>query len=320
MSLRGLVIGLGNVGLDYDLVHDSADYVLTHSNALHVHPYFDLVGGCDINDAQNVKFYDKYKKPSFSTIKEALIKTKPDIVCVSVPTKNHHAVINEVFKIAKPKIILCEKPISDSLENGIRIKELCDENKCKLFINFMRKSDVGSIEVKKRIDNGEIISPMKGVCWYSKGLLNNGSHFINLLEFWLGEAESYKIINKGIKDISGDSEPDVKINFKHGEIFFLSKKEDLFSFYTMELIASNGRLKYEMNGSVSWQSKVKDDIFQKYTILDKNKSKIEDKMNYSQYYVLNEIKKNNENKKSVLCDSEEALRNLDFLNNIIEEI
>ena len=88
----------------------------------------------------------------------------------------------------------------------------------------------------------------------------------------------------------------------------------------MELIASNGRLKYEMNGSVSWQSKVKDNIFPKYTILDKNKSKIEDKMNYSQYYVLNEIKKNNENKKSVLCDSKEALRNLDFLNNIIEEI
>ena len=43
-------------------------------------------------------------------------------------------------------------------------------------------------------------------------------------------------------------------------------------------------------------------------------------MNYSQYYVINEIKKNNENKKSVLCDSKEALRNLDFLNNIIEEI
>ena len=37
--------------------------------------------------------------------------------------------------------------------------------------------------------------PIKGVCWYSKGLLNNGSHFINLLEFWLGDYVSNKRLN-----------------------------------------------------------------------------------------------------------------------------
>ena len=61
-------------------------------------------------------------------------------------------------------------------------------------------------QYKKMFINGEIQGPIKGVAWYSKGIVNNGSHLINLLEYWLGH----------IKDVS-----DVKFN-KTGMIMISS--------------------------------------------------------------------------------------------------
>ena len=98
MRLRGLVIGLGDIGLNYDLDLDHKDFILTHSSSLFTHPDYELVGGCDIKDEQREKFKKYYNKTAYSKIESAIKDTSPEIVCISVPTKDHCVTVKEVFK------------------------------------------------------------------------------------------------------------------------------------------------------------------------------------------------------------------------------
>jgi len=118
----------------------------------------------------------------------------------------------------------------------------------------MRRSDLGAIKIKEMIDNGIIDSPIKISAWYSKGLYNNGSHVINLLEYWLGEFRNCVYLNsKRIWD-NNDPEIDFYINFDSGDAFFFSGWEEKFSLFEIELLCPNGRLRYSNGGqNITWE-------------------------------------------------------------------
>jgi predicted dehydrogenase len=97
----------------------------------------------------------------------------------------------------------------------------CFDSGCSLFTNYIRRSDPGGIEVARRLHAGEIRSPIKGVAWYSKGLYNNGSHLVNLLQYWLGDVTGFKVVSRG-RDWEGtDPEPDLEICFESGNVSYL---------------------------------------------------------------------------------------------------
>ena len=95
----------------------------------------------------------------------------------------HSLTLKEVLAHSTPKLILCEKPLAYDLDEAGEMVEACESAGVKLFVNYMRRADPGAIEIKARIESGQIATPIKGVAWYSKGFLHNGSHFFNLLEF-----------------------------------------------------------------------------------------------------------------------------------------
>ena len=64
------------------------------------------------------------------------------------------------------------------------------------------------IDIKKRISSGSIARPIKGNVWYSKGFIHNGSHLVNLMEFWLGSVIKHSIISNGRFWNDKDPEPD----------------------------------------------------------------------------------------------------------------
>src|SRR2546428_243397 len=79
--------------------------------------------------------------------------------------------------------------------------------------------------------SGEIALPVKGVVWYSKGLFNNGSHFINLLQDWLGDVREVRVIESGRWWGGLDPEPDLLVSFAHGSVCVLAAREEHFSHY-----------------------------------------------------------------------------------------
>jgi len=315
-----LIIGLGQIGMDYDFDHVDNDLIYTHSKAIRKHSKFKLVGAVDTSPKQRDRFQERYALPVFDNPELAVQELKPDIVVISTPTQTHRTILLKVVNAYKPKIILCEKPLSYDLSEAKNMVKLCKEAGIKLFVNYMRRVDRGVLEIKKRIEIGEISTPIKANVWYSKGLLNNGSHFLDLLSFWLGKAKSTLIINQGRLWNNFDPEPDLKIDFNLGTAIFRSAWEESFSHYTIELLSRSGRLSYDYGGNhIEWQKKSKDPYFAGYSILNKHKEILKNSMDIYQLRVYDSIHKYSIGEKTTLCTGSESLESLKKIDLIIKQ-
>lgn len=315
MSFSVLIVGLGQIGMGYDLNLEPDKYVYTHARAFNLHDDFKLIAGVDIDSDSRKQFTQVFDCPAYENIKSSLVNHKPDIIVIANPTSEHFNSVNEIIKSTTPKIILCEKPLSYDLDEAQKMVELCEIKGVSLYVNYMRRSDPGVIEIKKRLDCGEIKTPVKGVVWYSKGFYHNGSHFFNLLEYWLGPMKKSEVINRGRLWDNKDPEPDLHVNFENGSVVFLAAREEDFSYYAIELITPNGRLAYENGGqNIGWCKTEKDKLLQGYTSLSVSPDVIESGMDKYQLNVVEQLAKVLNGKKSELCSGNEAFYTLSSMN------
>jgi predicted dehydrogenase len=317
MELSVVIVGLGAIGMGYDL--DSTDTISTHAKAFQAHDDFYLVAGIDCNIEKRNIFEKKYKCKSFSSIDSALSEVQPDIVVIATPTRMHCANVKDVIKKSKPIVILCEKPMSYNLDEAREIVSLCKANNVKLYLNYIRRSDPSVEKIKKMIDTGVMSAPIKGVVWYSKGFLHNGAHFYDLLKFWFGSMVSSKIINNGRRINDFDFEPDVNVSFADASVFFLAANEEFYSHYTIELITPQGRLRYDRGGNqITWHQSVNSSSIVDYKFLSNIGDIINSDMNYYQLNVVKDISNVLNGKDTMLCTADEELQTMIDLHSIID--
>ena len=315
-----IIIGLGKIGMGYDLDLDAEKAVYTHARALSAHPAFDLVGAVDPTETQREIFKRHYDQPIYTNITSALQAQTASVIVIASPTSHHSLVLKEVLAHSTPKVILCEKPLAYDLVEAREMVEACENAGVKLFVNYMRRADPGAIEIKERIESGKILAPIKGVVWYSKGFLHNGSHFFNLLEFWLGKFVKAKILDVGRLWDAQDPEPDVQVEFERGKVVFIAVWEESFSHYTIELLSPSGRLRYEQGGkSISWQSTYADPNLAGYEILQSIPEMIANGMSRYQWNVANQLANTLADKPHTLCIGRQALSTLETMHQIINQ-
>jgi len=312
-----LLLGLGNIGMAYDYEKDFDTVVLTHARAFHEHPKFDLAGAVDIDVCKRRQFSTRYASPSFVDTDSAIASLHPDIVVVATPTENHRADVEAVLCRHSPKAILCEKPLAYAVSDAESIVASCAARNCSLYVNYMRNSEPGALEVKQRLLDGRIQSPVKGLVWYSKGVFNNGSHFLNLMQNWLGDVLCVRSYSDGRCWNGMDPEPDFKATFRKGEILFLAAREENFSHYTAELLAVNGRLRYDQAGAaIVWQKATSDALFADYMILDEPGVIIKTDYHRSLWHVVDQLASSLEGKHAEICSGTDALLTIRALEEI----
>jgi len=306
--------------MGYDLTLDPGTFVYSHTKAFSVHQAFELSGAVDQSESQKLLFERHFKKPGFLNLSEALEKIKPEVIVVATPTSTHLTILEKVLGQCRPEAILCEKPLAYEPLEAIRMVELCDKAGAKLFVNYMRRADSGSVEVKRRINSGLISSPIKGAAWYSKGFVHNGSHLFNLLEFWLGAFKKAKVLDRGRLLDDQDSEPDVQIEFERGKVVFLAAWEEAFSHCAIELISPSGRLRYENGGGViSWQPPRPDPLIPGYKILKAEPEIIANGMDRYQYHVADQLANALADRHNTLCTGRQSLATIEAMHQIIHQ-
>ena len=315
-----VIIGLGNIGMKYDL-NLQKDIIQTHTKAFLNHPNYDLVAGIDTCKENCDVFFNKYKIKTYLNLEYGLIEKNPDVIVISAPTFTHKEIAKKICSLnLSPKIVLCEKPISYTLEESQEIINLFSNKKIPLFVNYMRRSDPGAIEIKHNIEKNNFKTPIKGFCWYSKGIFNNASHFINLSQYWLGEIKSFQNISFNKKINKFDQENDFFIEFEKGKVFFISLWEEKFSNNSLEICFSNGKLSYSDGGNnLFWQEVINDQIFDGYKILSLKKKKIINEMKISQLNVVKQIDNFLNKKEYFLCSSNQALKTVEIIDSIIKK-
>ena len=147
--------------------------------------------------------------------------------------KRAASTLKVVAKCKSVEAIICEKPISFSIEEAEKMLRECKKNNIKLYINYMRRSESAVKEIKSRIRRGEIKKPIKAIIWYSKGFYHNGSHFMDLLKYWLGPVVKSKLIALANNDSEAlDYDVDAYVEFQNGKAVFMSCWESAYSLHS----------------------------------------------------------------------------------------
>ena len=309
------VIGLGNIGQGYD--YDTGELILTHARAFARHPGFELVAGVDPDEVQRKRFERLYLVPSYEDCAELLATTHPEIVALAVPTPMHARIFASILD-AGPKAVLCEKPLADTLPEANDMLSKAEAAGSALAVNYVRRSDPGARDLKRAIDDREYGEIYKGVAWYSKGLRKNGTHIVDLLRHLLGEATGYAVLERGRAPLHPDPEPDFRIRFGSAEVYFFAAREECFSHFRIELMATGGRLVYADGGSDVRARHVRDDpVFSGYRQLDPQIRRFTTDMGRYQWHALESLYRHLTTGAALASDGASALATQTLVENII---
>jgi predicted dehydrogenase len=303
--------------MGYDANLDPAHHILSHARALSTHPAFFLAGATDPLPERRKEFERMYEAPAFDDDRSLLSSINPDVVIIASPTESHGKVLGDVLQLSSPRMILCEKPLSLSIEEARDMVSGCEERGIPLYVNYPRRSDPGALEIARRIHSGQISLPLKGVAWFSKGIFNNGSHMVNLLEMWLGPCLATSRIPGVLA--ARDPEPDGFIEFQKGRVALLSASEEHYSHCAIELVSPSGRLRYERGGElITWEADEPDPIFASSRRLANPPEIIPNGRNAYQRHVAVELASALDGKPASLCTGLQALQTLECIHTLLK--
>ena len=311
-----LLVGLGDIGMGYD-IGLPGEFIQTHARALSLYPGFILQAAVEPDAGKRKIFTEHYGYPAFGELGELPADLEPDIVIVATPTPSHARVVSQVLERFRPRLMLCEKPLGGSLEAAREIVESCKRAGTDLYVNYIRLADPGVQAIKGMIEAGDMGPEFKGVAWYSKGLVHNGSHFVNLAEYWFGEVTDVQVFDQGRSLDSSDREPGFALHFERACIIFQAAWEESCSFYGMEIVSPSGRLLYERGGEhITWQVPEPDPVLSGHRRMGVPRE-IENGLARYQWHVAGELGLASAGNTHHLCTAEAAVKTRETLEYIM---
>lgn len=269
-----LLVGCGNIGGRFDMNSASTGYSYTHAGAYSRDGRFSIEACIDPNAEARLLFMEYWNIPKgyncFGGIMNSIGKF--DVISICSPTEHHKNDVLNAIKL-QPKLIFCEKPVTPCAEDTKLLIEKCKEKNILLAVNYTRRWD-SKIEALKadiyKHSRGDLRSV---VATYNKGILNNGSHLIDLMHYLFGSLTIAATMSK-VFDYS-DDDPSIPalLSTKDGvPIHFVIGDARDFALFEVQFIFSSGIIAMK-DGGLSWnvRSLVKSDQFSGYDVLDKGK-------------------------------------------------
>lgn len=308
------VIGLGAIGMGYDF--DDNKKILTHVRAIDSHPGFELVSAVDTSKERRTLFESSYNIKAYRCIEDIPRNLDIDVFSVCTPTHLHLSSIAAIVNSFSPRSILCEKPISDNYDKANSFfSGLQDVSSAKIYVNYIRRSDYSSRIISQLIQKEESSFRVKGNCFYTKGAMNNASHFLNLMESWFGSATLKPLSPYYPCEIEGDFNLDFIADFKRASIVFQSGVESVYSMYQFQLYLSSGVLTYA-NGGADIFFLPKESISSGPTPYCYPWQRVTSNFDKYQYHVYDELLKALDGNPSMLSTKTDALNTLKALSTL----
>jgi predicted dehydrogenase len=310
--INTVLVGLGAIGFQYD-INLPESYVFTHAKACNLHPEYKIIYAVDSDIKKCKLFKKKYKSKTFLTINELPDNFSCQLVIISTPTEAHLDNVKKIVKKIKTKAILCEKPLAWTLKDSKKIVSICKKNNIKLFLNYIRRGDLGVINVRSLIKENKFKTPAKIVARYSKGIIHNGSHFIDLFYYWFGNLKSASVIKAGNSINNFDICPDVLLEYSNATVFLLSASKSEKDVFEATINFKNMVLHYKNSGSKITYEYYKSSKEPPTTCL------ISNSMDRYQLQILKLFKNELQGKKTSLCSGREALQSIEKVLSILKK-
>lgn len=245
---RACIVGCGRIASLFakDL---KRNYITTHAQAYLNNRQIELIAACDLNKENLDAFGNSWGVKNLYTDFETMLQNeRPSIVSICTWPATHYKLV-KIAILNNVKSIFCEKPFTTNLKHADELCVLARKKKVNLFINHSRRWDEGHQKIKKIIHSGKIGEIKHVDCYYTAGIGNTGTHLIDLLTDYLGEA-IWVYSNSSIPD-STASDPSLSgiIQFKNGAqatLHGLNVKDYLM--FELDFYGTKGRIRLQNSG------------------------------------------------------------------------
>ena len=197
------LIGTGRIGftLGFDKKREQP---ASHTMALKANRRIRLIAGCD-TDRSRLDRWGSYVKtaalcPDTANLFASVV---PDIVVVAVNEESHMRTALDVIQ-ARPRLMILEKPVALSMEQGRELAFAANAKKVPVLVNHERRfardyaiakdyiSKIGRIQtVNARLDSGLYVYNPEKEMNGEYSLLHDGTHLVDIVQFLLeGDSSS----------------------------------------------------------------------------------------------------------------------------------
>ena len=252
--LKVLIVGCGNMAGGYDLHQPDEALPLGHAKAFRQHGGFEVTTCIDPNYSQRQDFQNRWQIPEgFASWRDLPHKQGVfDVVSICSPTVVHAGDIQAALKL-KPGLIFCEKPVTALVAQTQKAVKLCADNQVLLAVNHSRRWSPQVLELKQQLKEGHWGRVRSVSAVYNKGMLNNGSHMIDLLLSLFGILQithvgqavfDYSEADPSVDAcfISVDGVP-IQLNLAHAQDYAL---------FEMQIVTEKGLIAME-DGGARWR-------------------------------------------------------------------
>lgn len=190
-----IIIGAGSIGALKDEKYDNKkSAVKTHAHAIWSHGKFNLIGVVDSDYEKAIKAANKWDTKPYHSISE--IKEKADIIIIASSTSSHLLLLNEISITKEPMIIICEKPFCDNYKSAnIGFKKFFS-NLIPISVNYVRRYSPEIQVLRNDLFFGNFGKIYSCTINYSRGLMRDGCHAIDLCNWFFGKFKDGQILGK----------------------------------------------------------------------------------------------------------------------------
>lgn len=123
----------------------------------------EVVGFADLNEQRRVLIEAEYGVKGYRSHRELFEKAKPDAITVATPDHLHHSVVMDALRAGLQ--VLVEKPLATDISEAREMASLAKEKDLLLQVDFHKRFDPYHIDLKSRIERGELGRLQYGYCW-----------------------------------------------------------------------------------------------------------------------------------------------------------
>jgi len=270
-KLDVLIIGCGNIAGYFDEQKSKKNKPYTHAGAYVWDGRFNISACVEPNQERRkafMKFWAVDKE--FSSLDKLIASGGCfDVISLCSPTATHFHDLQKAISL-KPKVIFCEKPVTYAIAETEKVIAECEKSNILLLVNYTRTWDPTFVQLRANIRAGKWGQLRSIIGTYNKGILNNGSHLIDLLYSFV---ESIDIVGVShpIFDFF-ENDPTVSALLEGSNdvpIHLVAANAADYAFFELQLIFSQGVLVMEEGGFRWRERKVEGShIFSGYQRLD----------------------------------------------------
>lgn len=260
---RAIIVGCGRIAGGYNRgVNDVA--VLTHALAYKRHPRFDLVAAVDTDPQARVSFTAQWgAMPTFATLDEALVADPHiDVASVSVSTRDHVAILDRLAR-SQVRAVFGEKPLGGDPIAAQGVVQRFAAEKKHLAVAYLRRWDPAMKVLKEEITSNAWGDLRAGTVVYGRGVVNNGSHAIDLLHYLVGQPLRIIAVTGHRDDgVSGDPTVDAVLAFPNGaHVHLVAADGRDYSVFEVTLVFAKGLVSIEDGGMTVWRRPAEEGAF-----------------------------------------------------------